>query len=84
MTDDDSEKLIAWARMNAATELMNIAYEMIWGALWASDNTNDPIGVNDHLHKLIVDVGDLTDDMQHGTSKLFRDLLDDEKPTTAE
>lgn len=84
MTEGGSKKLIAWGHMNAATELMNIAYEMIWGAIWASDNTNDPIGVRDRLHKLIVDVKELTDDMDRGTSKLFQNLLDDEKPATTE
>lgn len=84
MTETSSKKLIAYGRMNTATQLMNSAYGMIWCALWASDNINDPIGVSDRLGKLLDDVGDLTAEMEHGTTELFRNFLDDEKPTTAE
>lgn len=84
MTANNSKGLIAWGHMNTATELMHQACGMIWGALWASDNINDPIGVSDRLNELMVDAKELTDDMQHGTRKLFHDSLDDEKPATAE
>lgn len=84
MTNSNSEKLIAWGHMNTATELMHQACGMIWGALWASDNINDPIRVSDRLNELMVDAKELTDDMQSGTRKLFHDSLDDEKLTTTE
>lgn len=91
MTANNSKGLIAWEHMNAATQLMHSAYGMIWGALWESNNFSDPIGVSDRMNKLINDVGELIDDMEHGTTELFRnsldefhDSLDDEKPATTE
>lgn len=77
MTKDDREKLIAWGHMHTASELMHSACEMIWDARWESDNINDPIGVSDRLNKLLVDAKELTTYMQRGTSKLFRNSLDD-------
>lgn len=84
MTEDDSEKLIAWGHMYTATSLMRSAWGMIFEAFRESNHSGDPIGVDDRLKKLMDEAKELTADMQCYTKKLFPNPLDDEKPTTSE
>lgn len=84
MTEDESEKLIAWGHMNAATSLMRSAWGMIFEAFRQSRNSGDPLGFDDRLKKLMNDAKELTADMQCDTSKLFRNSLNNEKPATTE
>lgn len=84
MTDDDSEILTAWGHMHAATQMMHSAWGMIFDAFCESNNSGDPLGFDDRLRKLMNEFKELTADMQCETSKLFRNSLDDEKPTTSE
>lgn len=84
MTEDESEKLIAWGHMQAATSLMRSAWGVIFEAYCESNNSGDPLGLDDRLKKLMNEAKELTADMQCETNKLFRNSLDDEKPTTTE
>lgn len=84
MTEDESEKLIAWGHMQAATSLMRSAWGMIFEAFHESRNSGDPLGFDDRLRKLMNEAKELTADMQCDTNKLFHNSLDEEKPTTAE
>lgn len=84
MTEDDSEKLIAWGHMHAATNLMRNAWEIIFEAFRESNHSGNPLGFDDRLRKLMNEAKELTADMQIDTNKLFRNTLDDEKPTTSE
>ena len=82
MTEDDSEKLVAWCHMYAATSLMNSAWELISKAFWKSYSSGDPIGVSVRLRNLMNDAEEITDDMQLDTEQLFQNSLNNEKPTT--
>ena len=84
MTEDESEILIAWGHMQAATSLMRSAWGMIFEAFRESSHSGDPLGVDDRLRKLMNEAKELTADMQCDTRKLFPNPLDDEKSTTAE
>lgn len=84
MAETDSEKLIAWGHIYAATSLMNSAWEMISKAFWKSYSCGDPIGVSGRLRKLMNDAEELGIEMQLNTEQLFQNLLSDEKHTTAE
>lgn len=77
MAEDESEKLIAWGHMYAATHLMRSAWGMIFDAFCESNHSGDPLGFDDRLRKLMDEAKELTADMQCDTSKLFRNSLDD-------
>lgn len=84
MAETDSEKLVAWCHMYAATSLMNSAWELISKAFWKSYSCGDPIGVSARLRKLMNDAEELGIKMQLDTEQLFQNSLNNEKPTTAE
>ena len=78
MEETNSKRLIVWAYMHTATQLMHFAQDMIFDALWKANEIDDNNLADDDdlpratkpLDKLMDDARKLTEGIERETKKL--------------